>query len=91
MIAKLRAAGFELERIAYQNRIGKLAWSVNSMFGRASLPSGQSLIFDRLVPLFRAFEGDNPSSGLSLIAVAKKPGHAPAPVREGVREGAVIA
>ena len=74
LIAKLRGAGFELERIAYQNRIGKLAWSVNSMFGRASLPSGQSLIFDRLVPLFRAFEGDNPSSGLSLIAVARKPG-----------------
>ncbi len=74
LIAKLRGAGFELERIAYQNRIGKLAWSINSMFGRSALPSGQSLIFDRMVPLLRAFEGNNPSSGLSLIAVGRKPG-----------------
>jgi glycosyltransferase involved in cell wall biosynthesis len=72
LIDKLQRAGFELERIAFQNRIGKLAWSINSMLGRSALPSGQSIVFDRMVPLLRAFEGDNPSSGLSLIAVGRK-------------------
>jgi SAM-dependent methyltransferase len=90
LIEKLRAAGFELEKIAYQNRIGRLAWSINSMLGRASLPSGQSLIFDRFVPLFRAFEGANPSRGLSLIAVGRKPGRSMETPVAGVREGAAV-
>jgi hypothetical protein len=58
--------------VAYQNRIGKLAWSINSMLGRSALPSAQAIVFDRMVPLLRAFEGENPSSGLSLIAVGVK-------------------
>jgi len=29
------------------------------------------------VPLLKAFEGNRPSSGLSLIAVGRKPGQAP--------------
>jgi glycosyltransferase involved in cell wall biosynthesis len=77
LAAKLQAAGFEVEMIAYQNRIARFAWWLNSsVFRRTSLPSGQSRIFDRLVPLFRMLEGENPSTGLSLIAVGKKSGGA---------------
>ena len=73
LIAKLQRAGFALEYVAFQNRIGKLAWWFNTrLMGRRALPSAQSRIFDALVPLFRAFEGTNPSSGLSLIAVGRK-------------------
>ena len=74
LLAKLREAGFEIEYSGFQNRIAKLAWWLNSkIFRRGHLPSGQSRIFDSLVPLFRKLEGDNPSSGLSLIAVGRKP------------------
>jgi SAM-dependent methyltransferase len=75
LIAKLQRAGFALEYVAFQNQIGKLAWWFNTrLMGRRALPSAQSRIFDALVPLFRALEGANPSSGLSLIAVGRKSG-----------------
>jgi glycosyltransferase involved in cell wall biosynthesis len=84
LIEKLRLAGFELEYIAYQNRIGRIGWWINSkLFARRELPSAQSVLFDRFVPLFRAFEGEAPSTGLSLIAVGRKPGEPvspPAPI-----------
>ncbi len=73
LVSKLERSGFEVEHISFQNRISRLAWRFNSMFGRAQLPAGQSRIFDYLVPLFRALEGDNPSTGLSLVAVGRKP------------------
>ncbi|MCU1231165.1 MAG: glycosyl transferase, family 2 [Acidobacteria bacterium] len=70
---KLRAAGFEVEDIGFQNQFSKLAWWLNAkLLKRSQLPSAQSKFFDRLVPLFRAVEGERPSSGLSLIAVGKK-------------------
>ena len=72
---KIAAAGFEVEHIAYQNRVSKLAWRLNSrVLSRRALPAGQSRLFDYLVPMLRAFEGKNPSSGLSLIAIGRKPG-----------------
>ena len=70
---KLRGAGFEVEDIGYQNRIARLAWYFNSkVFKRGALPAAQSRIFDRLVPLLKRLEGEHPSTGLSLIAVARK-------------------
>jgi glycosyltransferase involved in cell wall biosynthesis len=73
LVAKLQQAGFEVEHLSFQNRIAKLAWWANAkLFGRRALPSAQSRVFDRLVPLLRALEGSNPSSGLSLIAVGRK-------------------
>jgi glycosyltransferase involved in cell wall biosynthesis len=73
LVEKLQQAGFEVEHVSFQNRIARLAWWLNAkVLGRKALPSGQSRVFDRLVPLFRAFEGDDPSSGLSLIAVGRK-------------------
>ena len=73
LVGKLQEAGFEVEHVSFQNRIAKLAWWLNAkVLGRKALPSGQSRIFDLLVPLIRAMEGDNPSTGLSLIAVGRK-------------------
>src|SRR5436190_5878142 len=75
LVNKLTAAGFAVEEVSYQNRAAKLAWWLNSkVFKRSTLPAAQSRIFDRLVPLFRALEGDRPGSGLSLIAIGRKPG-----------------
>jgi 2-polyprenyl-3-methyl-5-hydroxy-6-metoxy-1,4-benzoquinol methylase len=73
LIDKLHAAGFEVEHVSYQNRMSRLAWRLNSkLFNRRALPAAQSRLFDVLVPLFRALEGENPSTGLSLIAVGRK-------------------
>jgi len=75
LIDKLTRAGFEIEHASYQNRIAKLAWHINStLLGRRALPAAQSRLFDYLVPMLRAFEGENPATGLSLIAVGKKTG-----------------
>ncbi len=73
LAAKLAVSGFEVELASYQNRIAKLAWQFNTLLGRRALPAGQSRLFDVLVPLLRALEGENPPTGLSLFAVGKKP------------------
>ncbi|MDQ3283275.1 MAG: glycosyltransferase [Acidobacteriota bacterium] len=73
LVAKLQQAGFEVEHVSYQNRLARFAWRMNSRFlGRNALPSAQSRVFDRMVPLLRKLEGENPSSGLSIIAVGRK-------------------
>jgi glycosyltransferase involved in cell wall biosynthesis len=73
LVGKLQQAGFEVEHVSFHNRMSRLAWRINSkVLRRKSLPSGQSRMFDRLVPLLRRLEGDNPSTGLSLIAVGRK-------------------
>ena len=77
LIERLQSAGFEMESITYQNRAAKIAWWLNSkILHRQELPLAQSRLFDRLVPLFKALEGNNPSTGLSLIAVGRKAGGA---------------
>ncbi len=73
LIAKLQAAGFDVEHAGFQNRISRIAWWINAKILRhRALPAAQSRVFDFFVPLFRAMEGDNPSNGLSLIAVGRK-------------------
>jgi SAM-dependent methyltransferase len=80
LVNKLTSSGFAVEEVSFQNRAAKLAWWLNSrVMRRSALPAAQSKIFDRLVPLFRALEGEHPSSGLSLIAVGRKPVAASAP------------
>ena len=49
LIEKLRAAGFEVEDVSYQNRVAKLAWWLNSrIFHRTAMPAAQSKLFDFL-------------------------------------------
>jgi glycosyltransferase involved in cell wall biosynthesis len=84
LTAKLQTAGFDIEDVSYQNQIAKLAWWLNSkLLRRNALPSAQSRFFDFLVPMLKKAEGAHPSSGLSLIAVGRKPG---APVQAAVAE-----
>ncbi|MEO8216664.1 MAG: glycosyltransferase [Acidobacteriota bacterium] len=72
--AKLTGAGFDVAEIGYQNQVGRLAWWLNSrILHRGQLPSGQSRVFDFFVPLFRAMEPAQPSRGLSIVAVGRKP------------------
>jgi glycosyltransferase involved in cell wall biosynthesis len=79
LVNLLTEAGFSVEHIGWQNRVAKLAWYINSrLLKRQGLPAAQSRVFDRLVPLLKTFEGDHPSTGLSLIAVGRKPGGLPA-------------
>jgi glycosyltransferase involved in cell wall biosynthesis len=74
LIALLEGAGFAIEDAVYQNRAAMLAWWLNSkLFNRQALPAAQSKIFDRLVPLLKALDGKHPKSGLSLIAIGRKP------------------
>jgi hypothetical protein len=54
--------------------VARLAWRLNStLFRRGALPSGQSRLFDTMVPLLRALDGAEPKKGLSLIAIGRKP------------------
>jgi glycosyltransferase involved in cell wall biosynthesis len=74
---KLEAAGFTVEETGFQNQAGKLGWWFNAkILRRKNLPSAQSRMFDFFVPLFRALESTHPRSGLSIIAVGRKPGGA---------------
>jgi glycosyltransferase involved in cell wall biosynthesis len=71
---KLRSAGFEIEHLSFQNEAGRLAWWINSrLLKRQGLPAAQSRLFDRFVPLFKMLEGDNPRTGLSLVAIGRVP------------------
>ncbi|GAC1438248.1 MAG: hypothetical protein NVSMB68_09990 [Thermoanaerobaculia bacterium] len=73
LVEKLAGAGFDVEHSVYQNRLGRIAWQINSgLLGRKELPAGQSRLFDLFVPVLRRLEGENPSTGLSLMAVGKK-------------------
>jgi SAM-dependent methyltransferase len=84
LIAKLRTAGFEIEDVSFQNRVAMLAWWLNSrILRRSAMPAAQSKLFDFFVPLWKSLEGAHPSSGLSLIAIARKPGE---PVQARVAE-----
>jgi glycosyltransferase involved in cell wall biosynthesis len=68
------AAGFAIDSIRYQNRFGRLGWWLNGrILKRTHIPAGQSRVFEMLVPFIRAIEGEEPSNGLSLVAVATKP------------------
>jgi glycosyltransferase involved in cell wall biosynthesis/phospholipid N-methyltransferase len=70
----VEAAGFIVEKVTYQNIFGRLGWWFNGrILNRTHLPAGQSRIFDLAVPILRRLEPDNPSKGLSLIAIGTKP------------------
>ncbi|HVT45188.1 MAG TPA: glycosyltransferase [Thermoanaerobaculia bacterium] len=71
---KLRAAGFGIDDSGYQNQLGRLGWYLNArVLRRKHMPSAQSRFFDYLVPFLRAIEPRYPSSGLSLLAIGRKP------------------
>jgi glycosyltransferase involved in cell wall biosynthesis len=71
--SKVRDAGFALEDCRFLNRPGILGWYINGkILRRRVLPSGQLAAFRLLLPLLRREEKSPPSSGMSLLAIARK-------------------
>ncbi len=71
---KLTAAGFALEDIRFVNRVGILGWFVNGRILRRSvLPRAQLQAFKLFFPLLRREEKNPPPTGMSLLAIARKP------------------
>ncbi len=70
----VQSEGFAVPDIFHQNVFGRLGWWFNGrILRRSHVPAGQSRIFDLMVPIMRRLEGNHPSKGLSLVAVAAKP------------------
>jgi glycosyltransferase involved in cell wall biosynthesis len=70
---KIREAGFELEDLRFVNRPGIFGWWLNGrVLRRRVLPRGQLLAFKLLMPLLKREEVEPPTSGLSLLAIARK-------------------
>jgi len=72
---KLTDARLEVTTIRHVNPVGALGWLVQGrLLRRNSLPHGGLRLYDRLVPLLRAFDVLPLPVGLSLWAVAKTTG-----------------
>ena len=64
-----------LEDCRFLNRPGILGWYVNGrVLRRKVLPRGQLAAFKLLLPLLKREEANPPSTGMSLLAIARKPG-----------------
>jgi glycosyltransferase involved in cell wall biosynthesis len=71
---KIRDAGLVLEDCRFLNRPGILGWYVNGkILRRHVLPRGQLAAFKLLMPMLRREETNPPSTGMSLLAIARKP------------------
>jgi len=71
---KIREAGFVIEDLRFVNRPGIFGWWLNGrVLKRRVLPRGQLLAFKLLMPLLKREEERPPTSGLSLLAIARKP------------------
>jgi glycosyltransferase involved in cell wall biosynthesis len=67
-------AGFAVESVRYLNRPGVLGWWLNSrLLRRRVLPRRQLGAFKWVMPLLRAEENTEPSFGMSLLVLARKP------------------
>ncbi len=67
-------AGFALEKVRYLNRPGVFGWWLNArVFRRRVLPRQQLGAFRWLMPLLRTEENTEPSFGMSLLVLARKP------------------
>ena len=67
-------AGFAAAAVRYVNPVGALGWLVSArLLRREHVPEGSLRLFDRVVPLLRAFDRIPLPFGLSVWAVARKP------------------
>ncbi|HEY7114094.1 MAG TPA: glycosyltransferase [Thermoanaerobaculia bacterium] len=72
---KLAGAGFRVEDCRFVNRPGVLGWYVNGrILRRRILPRGQLRAFSLAMPFLRREEKSPPPYGMSLLAIARKPG-----------------
>lgn len=71
---KMREAGFEVEQQFYFNKAGRIAWYIaNTIAGQKRLTPLQLRIYNFLTPLFRVWDKIAPGTGLSTVAVCRKP------------------
>ena len=71
---KMTEAGFTVERQFYFNKFGALAWLVCNTFGKQkALKPWQLRMYNTLTPLFQILDKVLPISGLSTVAVCRKP------------------
>jgi SAM-dependent methyltransferase len=67
-------AGFAVDRIRFLNRPGVFGWWLNSrVLKRRVLPRRQLGAFKWIMPLLKAEEKAEPSFGMSLLVLARKP------------------
>ena len=67
-------AGFTVDSVRYLNRPGVLGWWLNSrVLRRRVLPKRQLGAFKWVMPLLKAEEKTEPSFGMSLLVLARKP------------------
>jgi glycosyltransferase involved in cell wall biosynthesis len=72
LLAKLDAAGLDVETVRYFNAVGVPGWFVNTrLLGRRSVPGVQARINDWLVPLLRLEQRVGLPFGMSLLAVGR--------------------
>lgn len=72
--ARIREAGFELEKVFGFNRVTRPGWWFNGrVLRRRHFSRLQLAIFDRLVWLWRRMDRILPWAGVSVIAIARKP------------------
>ncbi len=70
----LEETGFQIRRMKFFSAAATLPWLINGrLLKRSFLPSGQTELANRLVPLLRLERFIGPPFGLSLIAIAQKP------------------
>ncbi len=71
---KMRDAGFNVEHQFYFNKAGKLAWFLANTLGRRTkLTPLQLRIYNFLTPAFKVWDKVAPGSGLSTVAICRKP------------------
>ena len=71
---KMRDAGFTVERQFYFNKFGALAWMICNTFGKQkALKPWQLRLYNVLTPVFKIVDRVLPISGLSTVAVCRKP------------------
>lgn len=74
LAALVARAGFTVESVRYLNRPGVFGWWLNSrVLRRRVLPRRQLGAFKWIMPLLRAEEKTEPSFGMSLLVLARKP------------------
>ena len=72
--SKMKEAGFDVETQFYFNKAGKVAWFFANTLGKQKqLTRTQLRIYNFLTPAFRLWDKIMPGTGLSTVAVCRKP------------------
>jgi len=75
LTTKLKQVGFKVSNVRFFSLAAALPWFINGrLLKRDYLPIGQANFANSIVPLLKLERFIGPPCGLSLIAIAKKPG-----------------